>query len=181
MLALSGGGQGPQGKKRRPKHHFSWSEHVLRLTEAEFKLRYRLDFDSFMELVSWIRSAISVSNEKQAKFAKWGQLVAPETKVAMALRYLAGGSPLDLKLIYDVSKSYVYHCLWLVVDAINEHYKVEFPIDDPEKLRTLEAEWRARARCPDWGARANTFLPNLTPHTYLPWTGYKRGVQFPQD
>ena len=128
MLALSVGGQGPQGKKRRPKHHFTWREHVLRLTEAEFKLRYRLDFDSFMQLVTSIRPAICVSNEKQAKYAKWGQLVAPETKVAIALRYLAGGSPLDLKLIYDVSRSYVYHCLWLVVDAINEHYKIEFPI-----------------------------------------------------
>ena len=69
MLALSVGGQGPQGKKRRPKHHFTWHEHVLRLTEAEFKLRYRLDFDSFMQLVTSIRPAICVSNEKQAKYA----------------------------------------------------------------------------------------------------------------
>ena len=45
-----GGGQGPCGRKRRELAHFSWEDHLLRLTEAEFKLRYRLNFDSFMPL-----------------------------------------------------------------------------------------------------------------------------------
>ena len=30
---------------------FCWEVHVKRLTEQEFKQRYRLDFDSFMELL----------------------------------------------------------------------------------------------------------------------------------
>ena len=41
---LLSGGQGPQGKKRRTESLFSWKDHVSRLTEREFKLRYRLDF-----------------------------------------------------------------------------------------------------------------------------------------
>ena len=36
------------------------------------------------------------------------KLVEPETKLAIGLRFLAGGDPLDLKLIYDVSKDYIY-------------------------------------------------------------------------
>ena len=32
---------GPQGKKRRPMSFFSWSDHVHRLSERDFKLRYR--------------------------------------------------------------------------------------------------------------------------------------------
>ena len=94
-----GGGQGPCGRKRRELAHFSWEDHLLRLTEAEFKLRYRLNFDSFMDLLHILRADLVVSNEKQARFAKWGQLVMPEVKLAMALRFLAGGSPLDLKLM----------------------------------------------------------------------------------
>ena len=74
----------------------------------------------------------------------------PEVKLAMALRFLAGGSPLDLKLIYHVSTSFVYDSIWLVVDAVNKKLKMELPLDDTDKLATLEAEWRARARCPDW-------------------------------
>ena len=43
-IQLLSGGQGPQGKKRRTESLFSWKDHVSRLTEREFKLRYRLDF-----------------------------------------------------------------------------------------------------------------------------------------
>ena len=41
---------GPQGKKRRPMSFFSWSDHVHRLSERDFKLRYRLDRASFDHL-----------------------------------------------------------------------------------------------------------------------------------
>jgi hypothetical protein len=30
---------------------FSWAKHVRRMTEKQFKLRYRLTFDAFMELL----------------------------------------------------------------------------------------------------------------------------------
>ena len=58
-LELLGSGQGPSGGKQREEHAFSWSAHVLRLTEAEFKLRYRLDFDSFTELVRLLRTDLT--------------------------------------------------------------------------------------------------------------------------
>ena len=74
----------------------------------------------------------------------------PEVKLCIALRYFAGGSPLDLRLIYHVSKSYVYDCVWLVVDAVHKRLSMELPIDNFEKLRILEAEWRSKARCPGW-------------------------------
>ena len=40
-------GQGPQAKKQREEARFSWADHVRKMSEAQFKLRYRLDFDSF--------------------------------------------------------------------------------------------------------------------------------------
>ena len=39
------GGQGPVGKKHKVKE-FSWAEHVRRLTETQFQLRYRLNWRS---------------------------------------------------------------------------------------------------------------------------------------
>ena len=74
----------------------------------------------------------------------------PETKLAICLRFLAGGDPLDLKLIYDVSKSYVYSCVWRVVDAINATFPVEFPLADVGKLRVLEAEFACASRQGVW-------------------------------
>ena len=38
---------GPQGKKTVDTAPFSWAAHMLRLTESDFKRRYRLDPDSF--------------------------------------------------------------------------------------------------------------------------------------
>ena len=46
-LGLRSGGQGPQGKKVPDPAPFSWTDHVARLTEAQFKQRYRLTFDGF--------------------------------------------------------------------------------------------------------------------------------------
>ena len=125
--------------------------------------------DSFMDLLHILRADLVVSNEKQARFAKWGQLVMPEVKLAIALRFLAGGSPLDLKLIYHVSTSFVYDSIWLVVDAVNKNLKMELPLDDTDKLATLEAEWRARARCPGWvgqiGALDGVHFPMKAPES----------------
>ena len=123
-----------------------------------------------MALVDLLRDDLQVTDEAQARLAKWGQLVLPEVKVAMALRFLAGGSALDLKLIYRVSKSYVYDCVWLVVDAINNRLPVEFPIDDKTKLRKMEQEWcnlPAGRRCPGWrgqvGALDGVHFPMIAP------------------
>ena len=80
---------------------------------------------------------------------------------------MAGGSPVDLKLIYDVSKSYVYECLWCVVDAVNKVLEVEFPIDDPQKLSKLEAEFRAASHGQIWkgqvGALDGVHFPMKAP------------------
>ena len=103
---LVSSGQGPQGSKRPDEDPFSWTDHVARLSEDEFKQRYRLTFDAFYQMLQKIRPALDV-NEKMAKVGKWGHVVEPQVKLAIALRFLAGGAPLDLKLIYHVSKSYV--------------------------------------------------------------------------
>ena len=150
LLALLDGGQGPQGKKMRRFMSFSWKEHVALLTEEEFKMRYRFTFDGFYDLLNKIYDDLQVSVDKMAKLAKWGQVVEPATKLAITLRYLAGGDPLDLRLIYQVSKAYVYDCVWLTVDAINRAFPVTFPIDDPHKLAELETEFREKARCAGW-------------------------------
>ena len=142
--ALRPGGQGPQGKKL-PVRHFSWADHVARLNEAQFKRRYRLTWPSFNKLLRKIDADLDVLNPKQAVKSRDGTLVDNAVKLAIGLRYLAGGDPQDLFLIYCVSLSYVYKCIWAVVDAVNRHLVVEFPIDDRAKLARLEAEFRAQS------------------------------------
>ena len=92
------GGQGPVGKKHKVKE-FSWAEHVRRLTETQFQRRYRLNWRSFYKLLKIIDGDVNVKSLKLAKNGHFGWVVPNEAKLAMALRYLAGGDPKDLFLI----------------------------------------------------------------------------------
>ena len=122
---------------------FSWRDHVARLTDRDFKLRYRLTPPAFNELLGMLRPYLKVKDEEKARMAKWGCLISEEAKLACTLRYLAGGDVKDLQLIYHISPGHVYKYIWMVVDAINEVIKIEFPLKDRAKLKVLEAEFRA--------------------------------------
>ena len=98
------------GAHRKPKD-FSWQDHVEDMTEAEFKLRYRLDSHSFYKLLERLEPELQ-KDEKQQLRARSGTPVATAVRLAVALRYFAGGDVLDLKLIYCMSKTAVMTCIW---------------------------------------------------------------------
>ena len=64
-----------------------------------------------------------------------------------SLRFLAGGQILDLRMCYNVPKSECYRSVWCVVDGVNGRaaLQAEFPMRDTDKLRVLEAEFRAKS------------------------------------
>ena len=70
---------------------FSWDEHVQRFSEAQFKLRYRLSFHSFNKLLAILEPSLAVTNEKLACNSRSGKPVELPTRLAVALRYFAGG------------------------------------------------------------------------------------------
>ena len=129
---------------------FSWGEHVQDMYEHEFKLRYRLSSDSFYKLLNILRPELEVSVEQQMR-SRSGIPIELATRLAVALRYCAGGDPHDLKLIYCMSKAQVINCLWKVVDAINICLdNMKFPIDDVQGLLKLESDFRAATRGGFW-------------------------------
>jgi hypothetical protein len=79
-----------------------------------------------------------------------GSPIDSRVRLAVVLRFLAGGLARDLELIYRMSLSEVYSSIWRGVDAINEAIEVDDPWEDPVKLCVLEAEFRARSRTPAW-------------------------------
>lgn len=141
-------------KKYRDTSPFKWATHVERLTEVEFRKRYRLNHTSFIALLNKLRGHFEhkegTKQAEGAKHAKNGVVIEAETQLAIALRFFAGGAYSDLALIYHVSSKYVFDCVWRVVDAVNAVFKAEFPIDNIEKLTILEAEFRAASRDGIW-------------------------------
>jgi hypothetical protein len=50
-------------------------------------------------------------------------------RVSIALRYLAGGQPMDIAMVHGVSHTIIFYCLWQVIDAINQtsELAIKFP------------------------------------------------------
>ena len=51
--------------------------------------------------------------------------IAAELRLAICLRYLAGGSYLDIAFLFGVALRSVYRVTWEVIDAINKNF--DFP------------------------------------------------------
>jgi len=86
-----------------------------------------------------------------------GVAILVQTRLAVVLRYLAGGLVEDLRMIYCMHQSEVYRTIWKGVDAINNALPVDLEwVQDPSKLEVLEREFRARSRVKTWAGQVGT-------------------------
>ena len=54
---------GPRGRKRKPFSHFSWADHLNRLSSRDFKLRYRVDREGFSILDNLLKGKLEAKNK----------------------------------------------------------------------------------------------------------------------
>ena len=90
---------------------------------------YRMDKHSFNILHGLLqRNALSPKKRTKDKNLS-NDGIPSETKLSVALRFFAGGDPLDIMITRGISHSSVYKCVWQVVDAVNEcdMLKITFP------------------------------------------------------
>ncbi|CAN0398877.1 unnamed protein product, partial [Ectocarpus fasciculatus] len=109
------------------------------LDEKDFEKMFRMDRDSFGTLLGMVRPNLTTSH------AQWlnssGSIIDPKTKLAVAIRWLAGGAVHDICFSFGISKKSFYKragVLWTTLDAINDVLDISFPISDPEKLAEIE-------------------------------------------
>lgn len=84
-----------------------------------FRRAYRMDEDSFWKLLNLLETNMGIKRGRKRGATPNGP-VCNSVRLAMALRYFAGGDPLDIAVVYKVSRDLVYKSAWLVVDAINK-------------------------------------------------------------
>ena len=65
VLLLQDSGPAAVGPNQQPLG-FDWEQHITRMSEADFKLRYRLSFDSFNKLLEQLQPKLDVANVRQA-------------------------------------------------------------------------------------------------------------------
>lgn len=128
-----------KGRKPRNYHRnrgFAVEE-ITRLSDVMFTRMFRVDRDSFYELVGNIEIKL-VRDEVRAK-ASSGSSISTITRLAVTLRWLAGASYLDLCFAWGVSKTSFFGergVLWPTIEALDEHLQLGFPLHDEFTLST---------------------------------------------
>jgi len=123
--------------ERRVFTRIDWESHVANMTEKEFRRFYRMKPKVFYEILHDIAHKIK-KNEQMGYVSTTSGCVEPRVRLAVALRFLAGGSYLDISKLFGVSENNVYTCVWDVVLAVNETY--DFPWMTKNKLDVEKME-----------------------------------------
>lgn len=73
---------------------------------------YRMEPASFWKLCRLLRPfVVKVNKEKKWKNGAKNGLITTPTKISVALRYFAGGSPYDISLVHGIGYTDVFHCV----------------------------------------------------------------------
>jgi hypothetical protein len=101
------------------KHvRLSWDQHVEKLQhEGMFSRTYRMTHSAFLKLLSLIGPKLSFDTGL-SKQTRGAEVIQPEVVMAIALRWLAGGSYIDIRHAYFCSAASIYRCRDLFIDAI---------------------------------------------------------------
>ena len=128
--------EGRSGNKKRDRTDVAAK--ILCLSDNEFKRLYRLDKRDFDDLLDKITPEVSSARHTQQAKNSSGGPVLPVVKLAVTLRFLAGGSHLDIAFTYNVDANYVYPIVWQCAAAIKKTVNnVIFPFGDRPALERL--------------------------------------------
>ncbi|KAG8464368.1 hypothetical protein KFE25_003431 [Diacronema lutheri] len=110
------------------------------LPAKEFKRMFRVDRTTFTAVLNKISPRLErrMPNKAHAR----GSALPVELMLACALRFLAGGSYLDICFGLEMSRAGFYRALDDVVDAINAEYTLCFNPADEAALRDLSNDWQ---------------------------------------
>lgn len=133
------------------RQRLHWPTHRAQLSSSEFQRYYRLDKETFDVLLERLRPLLAV-DEAMAMRGSSGP-VSPELQLSMTLRFLAGGSYLDLILLHGVHRSTFFKAVWRVIDAINDTHNLLFPLSDSEQLVDIADAFQTNRGSPQamWG------------------------------
>ena len=110
------------------------------MTEDEFQQHFRMPRELFDELQAIIEADISKDPEMGRRSS--GSGINAQTRLAVTLRFLAGGSHLDISALYGISlKNFFnvkYGVLWSTIDALDRHLPLTMSLDPATLQRKAE-------------------------------------------
>jgi hypothetical protein len=165
----------PLGNKSRPAEDYfprmDWGSFTKRLDATKlWKRFYRMSKESFLELLDLAREGLE-RDEIQGLRGSYGGVVSPELRLSMTLRWLAGGSYVDIAIIHGVAISTFYKVVNTTVKYLDnfEPLMLQFPLQDERKLWGIAEGFQKKAGhtvfngvvgAETWGEIERVFLPH---------------------
>jgi hypothetical protein len=104
----------------------NWQEHPRKLIErGHFHQSYHMSPGPFDILVEMLGNILVINEGKSNARSEAGPII-PEIRLHCLMRYLAGGSYLDICTLVSIPHSTFYYILWKTCDAINDCPELEF-------------------------------------------------------
>eukprot|EP00981_Chlorochromonas_danica_P014836 scaffold9059_cov170-Ochromonas_danica.AAC.2 len=101
----------PPGIRTQPNHHrdrgYALTE-VNHLSDAMFSTMFRMDRAAFASLLRLVSPFLPDIDEHMAIVSS-GSYITKATKLYATLRYLAGGSYIDICFVWGISKTSFFH------------------------------------------------------------------------
>jgi hypothetical protein len=141
-LERSHGGR-KKGSKNKRRTRLDIREHFHDMGPFLFRRNYRMDEDSFWKLLDIIGKSIPCATRSCAPNGP----ISQATRLSIALRYFAGGDPLDISLIHKVGSNEVLRSVWMICDAINRSTEldIKFPASHSEQM-TIADGFRKKSK-----------------------------------
>ena len=100
-----------------------------------------MDTDQFHELHSQLPPQLEEHfPTKRSRGKTPNGSINTKLRLSAALRYAAGGSPLDIMLTHGMSHQSVYDSIWGITDAVNKTKSLDFNADGAEFPSHVEQE-----------------------------------------
>ena len=118
-------------RKNKRLHRVDWDLHVQELRDGEFKRRQNMSMHKFTFLLKELQDVYQFFRPVDTKGkvlhrSLYGcDPIDPRHKLAVALRFKAGGSYLDIRLVHGVTIKTLHDCVWAAVDGINAAPKLQ--------------------------------------------------------
>ena len=115
---------------------------MTEMSDYEFQRHFRMTRRGFNELLGLVAIDITVNEDMASRSS--GSSVSATTRIAVTLRWLAGGSYLDIARLYGISELNFFNqkhgILWKTIAAIDRRLQLGFSVD-PEKLERTALEF----------------------------------------
>jgi DDE superfamily endonuclease len=144
VVALAPDSLGLQSKKKGHAHRKRKRKYVNdifnELGPYYVRRAYRMEPTSFWKLCTMLRPFFVKPSKKKCRNGAKNGLIPLPTKISVALRYFAGGSPYDISVVHGISHTDVFRNVWQVVDAVNKCQELGFryPTDHAEQQKIAD-------------------------------------------